>query len=53
LGIPDCALAVLDRAAVMLPASTAALIAQLNGFDARFVFLIGDGCAVMTLAVPP
>jgi hypothetical protein len=37
----------------MLPASTAALIAQLKGFDARFIVLVGDGCVVMTLAVPP
>jgi hypothetical protein len=37
----------------MLPASTAALIAQLKGFDARFVLLVIDGCFVMTLAVPP
>jgi hypothetical protein len=37
----------------MLPASTAALIAQLKGFDARFVLLIVDGFAVMTLGVPP
>jgi hypothetical protein len=37
----------------MLPASTAALIAQLNGFDARFVLLIVDACVVMTLVIPP
>jgi hypothetical protein len=37
----------------MLPASTAALIAQLTGFDTRFVLLIVDGFAVMTLTVPP
>jgi hypothetical protein len=50
--MPDCALAALTIVA-MLPASTAALMAQLTGFDGRFVLLFVDGFAVMTLTVPP
>jgi hypothetical protein len=50
--MPDCAVAAVDIVA-MLPASTAALMAQLTAVDGRFVLLIVDGFVVMTLNVPP
>jgi hypothetical protein len=47
------ALAVLDSVAVTPPARTAALIAQPQALVARFVLLVVDGFAIMTLAFPP
>jgi hypothetical protein len=44
---------VLDSGAVTPPARTAALIAQPQALVARFVLLVVDGFAIMTLAFPP